>query len=80
MPDSTPPTPEAGERHQDAASLPGSPVMVDGARLGLRRQPPRPGEHGREIAREAGLDEAEIMRLFAEGVMAEPVSPPGPPG
>src|SRR3712207_700906 len=36
------------------AGLPGLPVMLPSGRPGLRRQPPRAGEHGAEIAREIG--------------------------
>ncbi|MBB5694976.1 hydroxymethylglutaryl-CoA lyase [Muricoccus pecuniae] len=51
------------------AGIPGLPVLMGGARTALRRQPPRPGEHGVEIAREAGLDEAAIAALLAEGTL-----------
>ena len=39
------------------------------ARLELARQPPRIGEHGGEVLREAGFGEAEIGRLIATGVL-----------
>lgn len=40
--------------------------------LSVRRPTPRLGEHSREILAEAGLDEAEIERLAADGVIAGP--------
>ena len=43
--------------------LPALPLALDGARPGLRRDLPRVGEHGAEIARELGYDAAEIERL-----------------
>ena len=57
---------------QAVAGLPALPVSMDGSRLGLRRQPPRPGEHGVEVAREAGLSEAEIAALIAAGALSAP--------
>ena len=57
---------------QAVAGLPALPVSVNGNRLGLHRQPPRPGEHGLEVAREAGLSEAEIAALVAAGVLSAP--------
>ena len=51
------------------AGIPGLPVLMGGARVPLRRQPPRPGEHGVEVAREAGLGEDEIAALLAEGAL-----------
>ncbi len=57
---------------QAVAGLPALPVSVDGNRLGLRRQPPRAGEHGVEVAREAGLSEAEIVALIAAGALSAP--------
>ena len=59
----------------EAAGLPALPVAVDGARLGLRRQPPRSGEHSLEIAREARLTEAEIERMVAAGMLWAPTLP-----
>jgi crotonobetainyl-CoA:carnitine CoA-transferase CaiB-like acyl-CoA transferase len=51
------------------AGIPALPVLLGGRRTTLRRQPPRPGEQGLEIAREAGLGEAEIAALLAEGTL-----------
>ena len=49
------------------AGLPGLPISMDGARFGLRRQPPGAGADGVAIAREAGLSEGEIAALVAAG-------------
>ncbi len=53
--------------------LPGLPVSLPGSgRPGLRRQPPRVGEHGAEIACEAGLSEADLATLLADGTLMTP--------
>ncbi|MFC0386991.1 hydroxymethylglutaryl-CoA lyase [Muricoccus vinaceus] len=57
------------------AGIPALPVLMGGARTALRRQPPRPGEHGLEIAREAGLGEAEIAALLADGTLHAEAAP-----
>ncbi|KAA2212208.1 CaiB/BaiF CoA transferase family protein [Teichococcus oryzae] len=54
---------------QPAAGLPGLPISLDGRRMGIRRQPPRSGEHSADIAREAGLSEAEIDAMVAGGTL-----------
>ena len=43
--------------------LPKLPIELDGARPGLRLQPPRVGEHSRAILAEAGLSDSEIDAL-----------------
>ena len=58
-----------GEPAMPVAGIPALPVLLSSGRTKLRRQPPRPGEHGLEIAREAGLGEAEIAALLAEGTL-----------
>jgi crotonobetainyl-CoA:carnitine CoA-transferase CaiB-like acyl-CoA transferase len=60
-----------GHPARAVAGLPNLPVAFPEGRLALRRQPPAPGEHGREIAREAGLAEAEIDALVAAGALGE---------
>ena len=52
------------------AMLPRLPVEFGGERPGLHRQPPRVGEHSREILSEAGLGVAEIAELERTGVIA----------
>ena len=50
--------------------LPALPLSLDGKRLPLRRDLPGAGEHGAEIARELGYDEATIARLKASGALS----------
>ena len=57
---------------QAMAWLPALPVSLADGRPKLRRQPPRPGQHGIEIAREAGLTEAQIATLIERGVLGAP--------
>jgi len=45
---------------------------LDGRRPTPACRPPRHGEHGRELLREAGLDEAAIDDLLARGVVTVP--------
>ncbi len=56
---------------QTWANLPGLPLTLSGQRASLRRQPPRAGEHSIEIAREAGLSDADIRTLILEGAMTQ---------
>ena len=49
--------------------LPRLPVELDGRRPGLRRQPPRLGEHTREILADLGLGAAEIADLERRAVV-----------
>ncbi|GJD54010.1 Succinyl-CoA--L-malate CoA-transferase beta subunit [Methylobacterium crusticola] len=56
----------------ESAGLPGLPISLFDGRPGLTRQPPRVGEHGRDIAREAGLDEAEVAALIEAGILVAP--------
>ena len=41
--------------------------MMDGRRLGVRRSPPRLGEHSRELLLALGYDEAGIAALCDAG-------------
>jgi hypothetical protein len=54
------------------AGLPALPVEfgVDRQRPGIRRQPPRVGEHNAEVLGEAGFTAAEIAGLAKAGVIA----------
>lgn len=55
--------------HPDAGpvKLMTHPVRYDGEAPPVRRLPPRPGEHTREVLAEAGYSEAEIDTLIGEG-------------
>jgi crotonobetainyl-CoA:carnitine CoA-transferase CaiB-like acyl-CoA transferase len=52
--------------------LPALPVALDGKRPGLRHDLPRVGQHSAEVAREAGLSEAEVAELMERGVLVAP--------
>ena len=54
------------------AGLPALPVEfgIDRQRPGIRRQPPRMGEHNAQVLGEAGFTAAEIAGLAATGVIA----------
>jgi crotonobetainyl-CoA:carnitine CoA-transferase CaiB-like acyl-CoA transferase len=45
-------------------------MELDGRRPGLRLDIPRAGEHGRQIAAELGVPDAEFDALVAEGVVS----------
>jgi len=47
------------------------PLTLGGARLGIRLQPPRVGEHSAALLSEAGYSQEEISALRAAGVIAE---------
>jgi len=50
-----------------ATAVPLLPLAWDGARLPLRRAPPRVGEHSRELLSSVGLSVAQIDALIARG-------------
>jgi crotonobetainyl-CoA:carnitine CoA-transferase CaiB-like acyl-CoA transferase len=54
------------------AGLPALPVEfgTDRQRPGIRRQPPRMGEHNAQVLAEAGFTTAEIAGLAEAGVIA----------
>src|SRR5436190_23479369 len=56
----------------EAAGLPALPIEfgLDRQRPGIRRQPPRMGEHNAEVLGEAGFSAAEIAGLAEAGVIA----------
>jgi crotonobetainyl-CoA:carnitine CoA-transferase CaiB-like acyl-CoA transferase len=58
-----------GKLANEVAGLPGLPISLRNGRPGLRRQPPKVGEHGIEILLEAGLPESEISALVADGTL-----------
>jgi crotonobetainyl-CoA:carnitine CoA-transferase CaiB-like acyl-CoA transferase len=49
--------------------LPALPLALDGERLGLRHDLPRPGQHGAAILHEMGYADAEIAALQKAGVL-----------
>jgi crotonobetainyl-CoA:carnitine CoA-transferase CaiB-like acyl-CoA transferase len=49
--------------------LPALPLALDGERPGIRRDLPRPGEHGAAILREMGYADADIAALQKAGVL-----------
>jgi crotonobetainyl-CoA:carnitine CoA-transferase CaiB-like acyl-CoA transferase len=55
-----------------SVGLPALPVALDGQRPGLRHDLARVGQHSAEVAREAGLDDAEVAALIARGVLVVP--------
>jgi len=50
------------------AKIPGLPLEMDGRKTRIRYQPPRKGEHTREVLQEAGYSRVEIEQLAAQGV------------
>jgi len=49
--------------------LPNIPLAIDGKRPELRRDLPKPGQHGAEIARDLGYSEAEITAMQKAGML-----------
>ncbi|MFY7864298.1 CaiB/BaiF CoA transferase family protein [Roseateles sp.] len=52
-----------------ATQVPLLPLSLDGARLGLRRDPPRLGQHSRELLASLGYEPGAIDHLIQEGVV-----------
>jgi len=55
-------------KHGDFKTI-ASPLRASGVRLGIRRPPPRLGEHSREILRELGRPDTEIESMIAERIV-----------
>jgi crotonobetainyl-CoA:carnitine CoA-transferase CaiB-like acyl-CoA transferase len=52
--------------------LPALPLEMDGERFGVHRDVPRAGQHSREVLREAGYGEGEILDLASRKIIAGP--------
>ena len=50
------------------AKIPGLPLEMDGRKTRIRRQPPRMGEHTREVLEEAGYSSEEVARFVKAGI------------
>ena len=59
-----------GERAGQTVKTTLFPITMAGSRLGVRLQPPRKGEHTRELLGGLGLAAEEIDTLFAAGAVA----------
>jgi len=55
-----------------ATSVPLLPLTLDGERLGLRLDPPRLGQHGREVLLDVGYSDDEINAMVQAGTLALP--------
>ena len=55
-----------------SAALPALPISLRNGRPGLVRQPPLVGQHGGEIAQQAGLSDADIKALIDQGILSVP--------
>ena len=55
-----------------ATSVPLLPLTLDGERLGLRLDPPRLGQHGREVLLDVGYSDDEISAMLQAGALALP--------
>jgi len=55
-----------------ATSVPLLPLTLDGERLGLRLDPPRLGQHGREVLLDLGYSDDEISAMLQAGTLALP--------
>ena len=58
--------PRAGEKTR----LPALPLAMGGERFGVHRDVPRAGQHTREVLREAGFSEGEVLDLLSRKIVA----------
>ncbi|GAB3482823.1 CaiB/BaiF CoA transferase family protein [Polaromonas eurypsychrophila] len=61
-----------GPRAGQTARAPLLPITLDGARPGVRLNPPKLGEHSRAVLAGLGYSEADIQRLLDQGVIGAP--------
>jgi len=59
-----------GPRAGQTVKAPLAPFTMQGQRLGVRLDPPRLGQHSRELLTALGYTEAEVNALFARAVVA----------
>ena len=50
--------------------LPSLPISMSGERLGLSLNPPRIGEHSRDVLKRLGHSSAQIDAFFQDGIVA----------
>jgi len=60
--------------------LPGLPATYGKTPGGIRRLPPRLGEHSEEILREAGFSPDEVAALLSSGATRAAATPPATAG
>ncbi len=58
-----------GPRAGQEVMAPLVPITLDGHRPGIRLDPPRCGEHSRQVLADAGFSEAEVAQWIADGVV-----------
>ncbi len=61
---------EVSNRGGGTMRIPGPPWRFSGASVGVAGDPAYRGEHNRDVLRELGIEEAEIDRLEADGVLS----------
>jgi crotonobetainyl-CoA:carnitine CoA-transferase CaiB-like acyl-CoA transferase len=59
-----------GERAGQTVKTTLFPIALEGQRLGVRLDPPKMGEHTRELLAEAGYAQDEIDRLHSQSAVA----------
>ena len=55
-----------GPRAGTKTKLPALPLEMDGRRFGVHHDLPRPGQHTREVLKEAGYSDAEVAALIEQ--------------
>jgi crotonobetainyl-CoA:carnitine CoA-transferase CaiB-like acyl-CoA transferase len=60
------------------AKAPLLPMTLDGERMGVRLQPPRVGEHSRDLLREIGYSASDVDSLITRGILGTAETDRGP--
>ena len=62
-----------GYQHPELGAMKGvsQPIRFEGERTALRRPPPKPGQHSREVLAEIGYSDARIEQLRHQGVIGD---------